>query len=170
MSEASDAGTPERPLFYLWTTRWDPIPRLGSPRSRTFLAGPDSTSGFATDPAVHPLLSPGEQERVDLRFAAAVRSMSRGLAIVLTDASTERAAELHYVYYEPCAHLVIALNPDGPQVTLHGDGPILDAVGPESSVSIKRISALLKQDRLADALVTSIDEACRILHLAAAAR
>lgn len=158
-------------LYYLWTNLWLSWPHSSSVHSRGFV--PKHGKGvhaqdvklFAQprDVAVKPLLSDPLLAHVDVYFAQALEATAGQLAIVLTDAPAEDTARHYYVYYEPCAHLVIALNPIENQVTLYSDHMRWDALGPRFTSLIRDAEQLLRDDRIAEAVLASIDGACAAL-------
>ena len=95
--------------------------RLFSPHSRAFTAGSNTAQYAGRDGLFvrHCDVDTGRllPERVlveaDRRFAHGVRELGDTeprLAIVLTEAPAQPSATQGYVYYEPCADLVVALS------------------------------------------------------------
>lgn len=163
-------------LYNLWTNLWVCWPHVRSPHSRAFVPGhdqgvhPGQRSLFAQvrGGTSTPLLVDGEQAQVDLRFEQAIKTVepTKGtLAIVLTDAPSEETAFFYYVRYEPCAYLVIALNPIAKRATLCASSTTWNALGPRFMSTTEKVEQLLAQGRITDALLLSIDEACESLKL-----
>lgn len=107
--------------YYLWTGLWMFWPGGSSPHSRAFAvdsgtaqyAGRDGLFGRHDDVHTGRLLPEDHLAQVDRRFEHAVQAIGaqeRRLAIMLTDGPAEPSATHAYVYYEPCADLVIALS------------------------------------------------------------
>jgi hypothetical protein len=53
----------------------------------------------------------------------------RSLAIVLTDAPPDEVVSYDYIYYEPCADLVIALNPSEKRAVQYAESGFWDDRG-----------------------------------------
>lgn len=158
-------------LYYLWTNLWLSWPHGSSVHSRGFVpkhgesVHPPEIKLLARsgDAIGHRFLSEPLLAHVDVYFAQAIEATTAQLAIVLTDAAAERTAQHYYVYYEPCADLVIALNPIEKQVTLYSDETRWDALGPRFKTLILDARQLLREARIAEALLSSIDGACAAL-------
>ncbi|MFY0530895.1 hypothetical protein [Nannocystis pusilla] len=79
-----------------------------------------------------------------------------GVAIVLSDQPAEEAALRLFVYYEPLAHVVIAIDAARKESAVASDR--WGRFGEQFSAATARIDALLQQDRLVDALLLCVDE------------
>lgn len=167
LAEAGDTD------YYVWTNLWTFFPGACSRHSRAFHSGhadavyPTPKELFAGAQAIdlEVLLRKHEQEQVDRRFEQALETYGakdEGLAIVLTDASAEQAAADYYVYYEPRAHVVIALNPITKSVVIHGDSTLLSAREQEVRDLLAKTDALVKQQRVVEALIAGIDGVCKL--------
>jgi hypothetical protein len=119
--------------------------------------------GRAPDVFARPFLSDPVLAHVDVYFAQAVETIAAEMAIVLTDAPVEDTARNYYVYYEPCAALVIALNPLANDVTLYSDTMRWEALAPRFHSLIQGAKQLLRDGRVAEAVLSSIDGACAAL-------
>lgn len=158
-------------LYYLWTDLWLSWPHASSVHSRGFvpkqgrIEHPEEVKLFARsrDIAVEPLLSGPVLAHVDVYFAQAVEAIAAKIAIVLTDAPVEDTARHYYVYYEPCAALVIALNPIANDVTLYSDDVRWDELAPRFHSLVQDAEQLLREARVAEAVLASIDGACAAL-------
>jgi hypothetical protein len=101
----------------------------------------------------------------DRRFAHGVRElgdMEPRLAIVLTEAPAQPSATQGYVYYEPCADLVVALSTVESQASMCATNTLWESWGPSFESLIASATELLKQGRVADALLHGIDGTCEL--------
>lgn len=165
LSRDSATGTNR---YYLWTDLWLSWPLASSVHSRGFVPNhdriehPEDILLFRRSPdvVVQPFLSDPVLAHVDVYFAQAVEAVAAQMAIVLTDAPVEDTARHYYVYYEPCATLVISLNPIANDVTLYSDHERWEALAPRFHSLIEDATQLLREGRVAEAVLSSIDAAC----------
>lgn len=161
-------------IYYLWTNLWAFWPGACSRHSRAFTPGhdhglhpaPKELFARTQNITVEPLLPEAQQRQVDLRFVQMLETLGTSkwaLAIVLTDASAEQTAAHYYVYYEPCANLVLALNPTEQQVTIHADSELLATRKSGVTTVLTNTGQLLKHQRVTEALLSGIDGACALL-------
>jgi hypothetical protein len=155
--------------WYLWTGLWPYWAGSSSPDSRVFAAR-DNSARYAgrgglfvqrCDVDRGRLLPEYVLVEADRRFADAVRELGTAeprLAIVLTEAPAEPAATQGYVYYEPCADLVISLSTVERQASMCATDALWAPWGASFASVIASTTALIKQDRLGDALLHAIDE------------
>lgn len=162
-------------LYYLWTNLWLSWPHTSSVHSRGFVPShgkavhAQDVKLFARPPdaTVTSFLSDAVLAHVDVYFAQALEATpTPQLAIVLTDAPAEDTARHYYVYYEPSAHAVIALNPVANQVTLYSDDMRWDALSASFNRVIQDAGQLLQEGRIAEAVLASTDGTCAALRSA----
>lgn len=109
----------------------------------------------------------------DRRFAHGVRELGDTeprLAIVLTEAPAEPSATGSYVYYEPCADLVVALSTAERQASMCATDTLWERWGPSFDSLTASATGLLEQGRVADALLHGIDGTCELFRLMRSAR
>jgi len=101
----------------------------------------------------------------DRRFVQGVRELGdreRRLAIVLTEAPAQHWATQGYVLYEPLADLVFALSTVERQASLCANDWLWEFWEPSFRSLIASVTALLKEGRVADALLEGIDGTCEL--------
>lgn len=171
LDRLTERGVKGTNLYYLWTDLWLSWPHTSSVHSRGFntkqdrIVHPQDVLLFRRSPdvVVQPFLSEPVLAHVDVYFAQAVEATAAKMAIVLTDAPVDDTARNYYVYYEPCATLVIALNPIANDVTLYSDDMRWEALAPRFHTLIQDAKQLLRERRVAEAVLSSIDGACAAL-------
>jgi len=158
---------------YLWTGLWTFWPGNSSPDSRVFAAnsgtaqyaGRDGLFGRHGDVHTGRLLPEDHLTQVDRRFEHAVQAIGaqeRKLALILTDGMAEPSATGAYVYYEPCADLVLALSTVENRATVCATDNLWKDWGAGFSAIMKTATELLKQGRVTEALLQSVDGTCEL--------
>ena len=171
MHRLLEGGANGTNLYYVWTDLWLSWPHTSSVHSRGYvpkqgrIVHPQDVLLFGRSPdlLVQPLLSEPVLAHVDVYFAQAVEATAAKMAIVLTDAPVDDTARNYYVYYEPCATLVIALNPIANDVTLYSDDMRWEALAPRFHSLLDNAKQLLQEGRIAEAVLSSVDGACAAL-------
>ncbi len=159
---------------YLWTGLWTFWPGGSSPHSRVFTADGEAAQyagrgglfARSRDVDTVRLLPDDDLAEADRRFQHAVReigSKERRLAILLTDGPAEPSATSSYVYYEPCADLVTALSTAENQASVCATDNLWGNWGDSFEALTANATALLKQGRVTEALLHSIDGTCELL-------
>jgi hypothetical protein len=128
-------------LHKLWTNLWSIAP-FG-----------------ALKPAGVGALSEAQRESVDAVFREAVKTTEGKLAIALGRSADELSHNL-YVLYEPCATLVVALDPFEKIVSVSIAYVYWDAMEPRFKEATEKAEALLREERIVEALVLCIHQAC----------
>jgi hypothetical protein len=158
---------------YLWTALWPYWPSGNSPHSRAF-AAKRNTAEYAgreglfvqhCDIDTARLLPEHVLVEADHRFAHGVRGLGDkepGLAIVLTEAPAERSATADYVYYEPCADFVVALSTVERQASICATDGLWKHWGPSFDSLTASATELLKQGRVAEALLQGVEGICEL--------
>lgn len=159
-------------LTCLWTNLWCTWSSSDSPRSRGFTpaqgpraAGADGLFAPPWELTDHPHVTDEELRRVDRRFVEALASLGDDapkLAFVLTTASAEEVSTHYYVYYEPTAWMVIALDPVEGKASLIADARLWSSQETALRELTESIEQRLHEGAVADALVLAIDEACAL--------
>jgi hypothetical protein len=176
-------GVPGRgtTTWYLWTGLWPYWSGGSSPHSRAFAtrgnraeyAGRDGLFVQHIDIDTGRLLPEHVLVEADRRFAHGVRELGDiepRLAIVLTEAPAEPSATGSYVYYEPCADLVVALSTAERQASMCATNTLWERWGPSFHSLAASATGLLAEGRVADALLHGIDGTCELFRLMRSAR
>jgi hypothetical protein len=157
--------------WYLWTGLWtywsgDRHSRAFAARSNTVeYAGRDSLFARPCDIDTERLLPEHALLEADRRFAHGVHQLGNRdprFAVILTEKPAEPSATQGYVYYEPCADLVVTLSTVERKASICATNSLWEPWGPSFHSLIASATELLEQHRVADALLHGIDETCEL--------
>jgi hypothetical protein len=105
---------------------------------------------------VRPALPIGEWEPLDATIDAAIAELHAGaeltVAFLLTDESAEERSSITYVFFEPLAHIVVALNHRERDISITADGDLRRAREYDFWRLTNRVEQQLQDGRLPDAL------------------
>jgi len=112
--------------------------------------------GPGLDGHQRPALSDEEWARVDSLYSDLFASLQLAVYLLLTDRPAEKAAEALYVFLEPFAHLVLAVDRETGEVSICSDWWMWKAIESELSGLTERAGSLGRAGRMIDALVEGL--------------
>ena len=124
--------------------------------ARSYLWSPSGKMGPGLDGHERPGGSEEEWARVDALYREVSARLQFAVYLLLTDRPAENTAESLYVYLEPFAHLVLAIDRENGDVSISSDWWMWKVIEPELSRLTKRVRSLAGAGRTVDALVESL--------------